>query len=207
MILRSGRAMRTAVAQSAPCNDPARLRTGHDASKRSLLMALSLFQQDETPLYDDLRSSRSSRFDRYASTFQIRRFTSDWRRDLLRHEKTFGNCHGRRENSRTTAKIARNCMIALRRRFIRLPLSSSRTLFLGPPQTTRQSRALLGLIGVVALLRLVGFLSIILGAHRPGACRSIRCATRRDCGRILANLARASDRACRGRIENSDHHR
>ena len=43
--------------------------------------------------------------------------------------------------------------------------------FLGPPQTTRQSRtlSLLALIGVVALLRLVGFLSIILGAHMPGA--------------------------------------
>ena len=42
--------------------------------------------------------------------------------------------------------------------------------FLGPPQTTRQSRtlALLGLIGVVALLRLVGFLSVIIGAHVPG---------------------------------------
>jgi lipopolysaccharide export system permease protein len=41
--------------------------------------------------------------------------------------------------------------------------------FLGPPQTTRQSRALalLGLIGAVALLRLVGFLSVIVGAHTP----------------------------------------
>jgi len=43
--------------------------------------------------------------------------------------------------------------------------------FLGPPQTTRQSRtlSLLALIGVVALLRLVGFLSVILGARMPGA--------------------------------------
>jgi lipopolysaccharide export system permease protein len=41
--------------------------------------------------------------------------------------------------------------------------------FLGPPQTTRQSRtlALLGLVGVVSLLRLVGFLSVIVGAHVP----------------------------------------
>jgi lipopolysaccharide export system permease protein len=41
--------------------------------------------------------------------------------------------------------------------------------FLGPPQTTRQSRtvALLGLVGAVALLRLIGFLSIIIGAHIP----------------------------------------
>jgi lipopolysaccharide export system permease protein len=43
--------------------------------------------------------------------------------------------------------------------------------FLGPPQTTRQSRtlSLLGLIGAVAVLRLTGFLSVILGAHNPGA--------------------------------------
>ncbi len=43
--------------------------------------------------------------------------------------------------------------------------------FLGPPQTTRQSRtlSLLGLVGAVALLRLVGFLSVIIGAHVPGA--------------------------------------
>ena len=42
--------------------------------------------------------------------------------------------------------------------------------FLGPPQTTRQSRALsaLGLIGAVALLRLTGFLSVIVGVHTPG---------------------------------------
>jgi lipopolysaccharide export system permease protein len=41
--------------------------------------------------------------------------------------------------------------------------------FLGPPQTTRQSRtlALLGLIGAVSLLRLIGFLSVILGVHVP----------------------------------------
>jgi lipopolysaccharide export system permease protein len=43
--------------------------------------------------------------------------------------------------------------------------------FLGPPQTTRQSRtlSLLALVGVVALLRLIGFLSVILGSHMPGA--------------------------------------
>ena len=42
--------------------------------------------------------------------------------------------------------------------------------FLGPPQTTRQSRALagLGMIGVVALLRLLGFVSIIVGVRVPG---------------------------------------
>jgi lipopolysaccharide export system permease protein len=41
--------------------------------------------------------------------------------------------------------------------------------FLGPPQTTRQSRtlALLGLIGAVSLLRLTGFLSVIVGVHVP----------------------------------------
>jgi lipopolysaccharide export system permease protein len=42
-------------------------------------------------------------------------------------------------------------------------------IFLGPPQTTRQSRALsmLGMIGVVSLLRLVGFLSVIVGVRVP----------------------------------------
>jgi lipopolysaccharide export system permease protein len=41
--------------------------------------------------------------------------------------------------------------------------------FLGPPQTTRQSRALalLALIGAVSVLRLVGFLSVIVGVHVP----------------------------------------
>ena len=41
--------------------------------------------------------------------------------------------------------------------------------FLGPPQTTRQSRtlSLLSLTGAVALLRLIGFLSVIIGAHVP----------------------------------------
>jgi lipopolysaccharide export system permease protein len=42
--------------------------------------------------------------------------------------------------------------------------------FLGPPQTTRQSRtlALLGMIGTVALLRLTGFVSVIVGVRVPG---------------------------------------
>jgi lipopolysaccharide export system permease protein len=42
--------------------------------------------------------------------------------------------------------------------------------FLGPPQTTRQSRtlALLGMIGAVALLRLTGFVSVIVGVRLPG---------------------------------------
>ena len=41
--------------------------------------------------------------------------------------------------------------------------------FLGPPQTTRQSRslALMGMIGTVAVLRLVGFVSVIVGVHAP----------------------------------------
>jgi lipopolysaccharide export system permease protein len=44
-------------------------------------------------------------------------------------------------------------------------------VFLGPPQTTRQSRALaaLSLIGAVSLLRLTGFLSVIVGVRLPGA--------------------------------------
>ena len=41
--------------------------------------------------------------------------------------------------------------------------------FLGPPQTTRQSRtlSLLALVGAVAVLRLVGFLSVIIGNRVP----------------------------------------
>jgi lipopolysaccharide export system permease protein len=41
--------------------------------------------------------------------------------------------------------------------------------FLGPPQTTRQSRtlALFALVGVVSVLRLIGFLSVIVGVHVP----------------------------------------
>ncbi len=41
--------------------------------------------------------------------------------------------------------------------------------FLGPPQTTRQSRtlALLGMIGAVSLLRLAGFVSVIVGVRVP----------------------------------------
>ncbi|MGB7037416.1 MAG: LPS export ABC transporter permease LptF [Xanthobacteraceae bacterium] len=41
--------------------------------------------------------------------------------------------------------------------------------FLGPPQTTRQSRtlALLGMIGAVSLLRLVGFVSVVVGVRVP----------------------------------------
>jgi lipopolysaccharide export system permease protein len=42
-------------------------------------------------------------------------------------------------------------------------------VFLGPPQTTRQSRALalLAMIGVVAALRLAGFISVIVGVRVP----------------------------------------
>ena len=41
--------------------------------------------------------------------------------------------------------------------------------FLGPPQTTRQSRtlAMLGMIGAVALLRLIGFVSVVVGVRVP----------------------------------------
>jgi lipopolysaccharide export system permease protein len=41
--------------------------------------------------------------------------------------------------------------------------------FLGPPQTTRQSRslALMGMIGAIAVLRLIGFVSVIVGVRVP----------------------------------------
>lgn len=42
-------------------------------------------------------------------------------------------------------------------------------MFLGPPQTTRQSRALalVGMIGAITVVRLAGFLSVIIGVHYP----------------------------------------
>jgi lipopolysaccharide export system permease protein len=42
-------------------------------------------------------------------------------------------------------------------------------MFLGPPQTTRQSRALavVGMIGALTIVRLTGFVSVIVGVHIP----------------------------------------
>jgi lipopolysaccharide export system permease protein len=42
--------------------------------------------------------------------------------------------------------------------------------FLGPPQTTRQSRtlAMLGMLGAVVALRLAGFVSVVVGVRVPG---------------------------------------
>ena len=42
-------------------------------------------------------------------------------------------------------------------------------MFLGPPQTTRQSRALalFGMIGAITIVRLAGFLSVIIGVQVP----------------------------------------
>lgn len=42
-------------------------------------------------------------------------------------------------------------------------------MFLGPPQTTRQSRALalVGMIGAITIVRLAGFLSVIVGVQVP----------------------------------------
>ena len=42
-------------------------------------------------------------------------------------------------------------------------------MFLGPPQTTRQSRALavVGMIGALTIVRLTGFVSVIVGVHMP----------------------------------------
>ena len=42
-------------------------------------------------------------------------------------------------------------------------------MFLGPPQTTRQSRtlAMLGLIGAATVLRLIGFVSVVVGVRIP----------------------------------------
>ena len=82
--------------------------------------------------------------------------------------------------------------------------------FLGPPQTTRQSRtlSLLALIGVVALLRLVGFSERHPRVPHAGRSRRpVRYSVRRDGSRIMADRARAGDRAHRGRVENRGHYR
>ena len=74
--------------------------------------------------------------------------------------------------------------------------------FLGPPQTTRQSRTLafLGMVGAVSLLRLIGFVSVIVGVHVPGM---LAVQYRRAFGAIarrpVADLARAGRRAGRRR--------
>ena len=71
--------------------------------------------------------------------------------------------------------------------------------FLGPPQTTRQSRtlAMLGMIGAVAALRLTGFISVVVGVRVPARpVGSIHRAVRRIGGGHLADLARPGDRAC-----------
>ena len=72
--------------------------------------------------------------------------------------------------------------------------------FLGPPQTTRQSRtlALLGMIGVIALLRLFGFISVIVGVRVPAvlSMQFVALIGLRACGPV-ADLARSGDRAFR----------
>ena len=81
--------------------------------------------------------------------------------------------------------------------------------FLGPPQTTRQSRALsaLGLIGAVALLRLIGFLSVIVGVHMPGVLACAICRPGRlDRRRIVAHLTRTGSRTCGRGVKNRDRH-
>ena len=78
--------------------------------------------------------------------------------------------------------------------------------FLGPPQTTRQSRtlALLGMIGVVSLLRLARLRQRHRRRARAGrAVRSIHRAVRRDGRGHLADLARPGDRACQPRCRRS----
>ena len=82
--------------------------------------------------------------------------------------------------------------------------------FLGPPQTTRQSRtlALLGLIGAVSLLRLVGFLSVIVGVHMPSVLAVQYVALGRlDGRRPVADFPRTGHRAGGGGFENRNRDR
>ena len=71
-------------------------------------------------------------------------------------------------------------------------------MFLGPPQTTRQSRtlAMLGMIGAVSLLRLVGFVSVIVGVRVPRMLVAAYVAIFGSIvGGLVADFARPSDRA------------
>ena len=75
-----------------------------------------------------------------------------------------------RSMSRNRASIGRNSTIGWRRRSIRWRSSFSRTPFSArrrPPGRAARWRCL-GMIGVVALLRLLGFLSVIVGVRVPG---------------------------------------
>ena len=75
--------------------------------------------------------------------------------------------------------------------------------FLGPPQTTRQSRtlSLLALIGAVSLLRLIGFLSVIVGVHVPSVLAvqyvALIGAIVVGCGRFRAARPSSPRRRCR----------
>ena len=92
-----------------------------------------------------------------------------------RVKSTSGNSCGRprtmRCSWRSPASTDRNCTIAIATPLYPIAFVVLAYAFLGPPQTTRQSRtvSLLALVGVVALLRLVGFLSVIIGTHMPAA--------------------------------------
>ena len=82
--------------------------------------------------------------------------------------------------------------------------------FLGPPQTTRQSRtlALLAMIGVVSLLAAGRLRQRHRRRARAGrVVHSIHRADRRDGRGHLANLARPGDRARRHGVENRHRHR
>ena len=88
--------------------------------------------------------------------------------------------------------------------------------FLGPPQTTRQSRtlALLGMVGTVSLLRLVGFVSVIVGVNVPGVlpCNMSRSSARlpRAYGKSRAVRPWSPRRPCRSsrpRSANASHGR
>ena len=75
--------------------------------------------------------------------------------------------------------------------------SSSSRVRSGPPQDhDRAALVAWPRSASSAVLRLVGFLSVILGTMPALAAQCCCLRSRRDCGRIL-NLARASDRACR----------
>ena len=112
-------------------------------------------------------------FDRYA--FDLSKFTGGPQNVTYTvREKYIWELHvaaGRtiRSTPRSPTSTARNCTTDWRHPLYPLAFVILTFMFLGPPQTTRQSRtlALLGLIGSATVLRLIGFVSVIVGVRVP----------------------------------------
>ncbi len=118
------------------------------------------------------RDPRIVTFDRYA--FDLSKFTAGPQSVVYNvREKYIWELMRPRANDATYAAQAGEYRAELHDRFATplypLAFVILAYAFLGPPQTTRQSRTLVlfALVGVVSVLRLIGFLSVIIGAHVP----------------------------------------